>query len=67
MKHISIFLSLAAAVAGATLGPRADAGPPLPVGEIGWEGSVTPGGPVVKVWGADLDVSTVHISCIDAI
>ncbi|KAH6685426.1 hypothetical protein F5X68DRAFT_233171 [Plectosphaerella plurivora] len=55
MKHFSILLSLVAAAAGAALSPRADSGLTLPLGEIGWEGSVTPGGPVVKVWGADLD------------
>ena len=29
----------------------------LPRGELGWSGSVTPGGPEVEYWGEDLDVS----------
>ncbi|KAH7353844.1 hypothetical protein B0T11DRAFT_300918 [Plectosphaerella cucumerina] len=55
MKHLNIVLSLAAAVAGATLPGPSASGLPLPLGEMGWTGSITPGGPVVQVWGADLD------------
>ncbi|KAH7353391.1 hypothetical protein B0T11DRAFT_356454 [Plectosphaerella cucumerina] len=57
MKHVGVLLSLAAAAAGAAIGSRSlpESGPPLPMGEIGWEGSVIPGGPLVKIWGADLD------------
>jgi hypothetical protein len=59
MKHLNIVLSLAAAVAGATLPGPSASGLPLPLGEMGWTGSITPGGPVVQVWGADLDVRDV--------
>lgn len=54
------FVASAAAAAVNTGNPTAvEGGLPLPLGEIGWEGVVTPGGPSVKVWGASFEVSIV--------
>jgi hypothetical protein len=51
------FVASAAAAAVNTGNPTAvEGGLPLPLGEIGWEGVVTPGGPSVKVWGASFEV-----------
>ncbi|KAH7347503.1 hypothetical protein B0T11DRAFT_359937 [Plectosphaerella cucumerina] len=50
------FVASAAAAAVNTGNPTAvEGGLPLPLGEIGWEGVVTPGGPSVKVWGASFE------------
>lgn len=57
MKYLtSILLGLAATATGAAITTRSELDAPLPMGEIGWEGIITPGGPLVKIWGADLDV-----------
>lgn len=64
MKHFNAILNLAAVAAGAALRASSEPGPPLPLGELGWEGSITPGGPVVKVWGESFDVSEAPESTI---
>ena len=58
MKYFNILLSLAAVASGAALrDSSSEPGAALPMGELGWSGRITPGGPIVKVWGDDLDVS----------
>ncbi|KAH6695407.1 hypothetical protein F5X68DRAFT_227388 [Plectosphaerella plurivora] len=47
MRTPAFVLPLVASAAAAAVGNVL----PLPMGEIGWEGPATPGGPSVKVWG----------------
>ncbi|KAM0274303.1 hypothetical protein ACHAQH_007977 [Verticillium albo-atrum] len=51
MKPTSVLLGFAAHAAAAALGDNL----PLPLGEIGWVGSVTPGGPELEYWGIDFE------------
>jgi hypothetical protein len=54
MRYIpTIFSFVTSAMAAAV--PLPD-GLPFPVGEIGWQGSPVPGGPVVEVWGQSFEV-----------
>ncbi|EUC26630.1 hypothetical protein COCCADRAFT_10590 [Bipolaris zeicola 26-R-13] len=46
MQHFAIFLSFIASAMTAAVPPSLQ--PPLPIGEIGWQGSVTPGGPTIE-------------------
>ncbi|KAH7375439.1 hypothetical protein B0T11DRAFT_293122 [Plectosphaerella cucumerina] len=50
MKSAVIVLGLVANAAAAAVGENL---PPLPLGDLGWSGSVTPGGPVLEYWGQD--------------
>lgn len=54
MQHFAIFLSFIASAMTAAVPPSLQ--PPLPIGEIGWQGSVTPGGPMIEVWGQSFEV-----------
>jgi hypothetical protein len=54
MKYVPIILGFVTS-GMATAVPLAD-GPPLPVGEIGWQGSANPGRPIVEVWGQGCEV-----------
>jgi hypothetical protein len=53
MKSAVVVLGLVANAAAAAVGENL---PPLPLGELGWSGSVTPGGPVLEYWGQDFEV-----------
>lgn len=53
MHSVSIFLSFVASAAAAAITPQVA---PLPVGQLGWEGAVAPGGPVMEVWGDSFEV-----------
>ncbi|KAF5009150.1 hypothetical protein FDECE_4594 [Fusarium decemcellulare] len=52
MKLSLTMLGLVAAAAGAAL---PDDKLPLPLGQVGWEGRVTPDGPIEEYWGDDFD------------
>lgn len=56
MKVAVVLSGLAASVSAAAVGTDL----PLPLGEVGWSGSVTPGGPLLEYWGTDFDVSARH-------
>ncbi|TLD20689.1 hypothetical protein PspLS_08542 [Pyricularia sp. CBS 133598] len=51
MHYFTTILSLAAYASASAIGNI----PPLPIGELGWEGSVVPGGPKVEVWGSSFE------------
>ncbi|KAL0943482.1 uncharacterized protein CTRU02_201369 [Colletotrichum truncatum] len=47
------FLGFVASAAAAALSVRSE--PPQPLGELGWEGAVTPNRPVLEVWGTSFE------------
>lgn len=54
MRYIpTILVFVTSAMAAAV--PLPD-GLPLPLGEIGWQGSPVPGAPVIEVWGESFEV-----------
>ncbi|KAH6663319.1 hypothetical protein F5X68DRAFT_251534 [Plectosphaerella plurivora] len=53
MRSIAIIVGLAATAVTAAVLPISR--PPLPIGEIGWEGVVIPGQPAVEVWGSSFE------------
>lgn len=53
MKSAAVVLGLVASATAAAVGEKL----PLPLGELGWSGSVTPGGPILEYWGTDFEVS----------
>ena len=54
MKHITVLFGFVASAMAAVVPPAPAL--PLPLGEVGWQGSVTPGGPTIEVWGESFEV-----------
>lgn len=59
MRPTAIIVGLAGAVTAAVLPIT---GPPLPLGEICWEGVVIPGQAAVEVWGPSFEVNSSNSS-----
>ncbi|KAK6221646.1 hypothetical protein CH63R_13472 [Colletotrichum higginsianum IMI 349063] len=54
MRFAAIIVSLAASVTASAVLPVPST-PPLPVGEVRWQGVVVPGKAEVEVWGASFE------------